>query len=80
VSGRFDRVTIDLAIPTSLPPVHTDPHQLEMAILNLAVNARDAMSNDGILTLKASEVSIPQGMRDDRKRRRNSALCGVVMA
>lgn len=47
------RVTIELTIPRDLPPVHTDPHQLEMAILNLAVNARDAMPDGGTLTLAA---------------------------
>jgi signal transduction histidine kinase/CheY-like chemotaxis protein len=30
---------------------HTDPHQLETAIVNLAINARDAMPNGGTLTL-----------------------------
>jgi len=59
------RVTIKLDIPDNLPAVHADPHQLEMAILNLAVNARDAMSNGGVLTLSASEQSISRGERGD---------------
>lgn len=52
------RVTIDLVIPPNLPPVHTDPHQLEMAILNLTVNARDAMPHGGTLSLVATEEKI----------------------
>ncbi|MBV1690351.1 response regulator [Novosphingobium sp. G106] len=59
------RVAITLAIPGDLPPVHTDPHQLEMAILNLAVNARDAMPEGGTLTIAASEQSISHGERAD---------------
>jgi signal transduction histidine kinase/CheY-like chemotaxis protein len=59
------RVAIQLAIPEDLPPVHADPHQLEMAILNLAVNARDAMPKGGTLRLAASEQSISRGERED---------------
>jgi len=52
------RVALDLRIPADLPPVHIDPHQLEMAILNLAVNARDAMPSGGRLTVEAKEVEL----------------------
>lgn len=58
------RVKIELALPADLPPVHTDPHQLEMAILNLAVNARDAMPDGGVLTLAASEEKVSKGRGD----------------
>lgn len=59
------RVTIDLVIPSNLPPVHTDPHQLEMAILNLTVNARDAMPQGGTLSLVATEETIASRERDN---------------
>lgn len=58
-SGPRVEVVIDLA--PDLPPVLTDPNQLEMAILNLAVNARDAMSDSGTLTLSAQPVRIDEG-------------------
>jgi signal transduction histidine kinase len=44
-------VRVDLA--PELPPAKADPNQLEMALLNLAVNARDAMPGGGELTIKA---------------------------
>ncbi len=38
-----------------------DSNQMEMAILNLAVNARDAMPEGGVLTISSDEVSIIPG-------------------
>ncbi|MCX7178210.1 MAG: PAS domain-containing protein, partial [Proteobacteria bacterium] len=49
--------SIETAVAASLPPALADSHQLEMAILNLAVNARDAMPNGGTLTIEAAHES-----------------------
>jgi len=48
-------VTIKADISESLPSVQIDPHQLELALLNLTLNARDAMPNGGGLTIAARQ-------------------------
>jgi signal transduction histidine kinase len=45
----------------NLPPALADPNQLELAILNLCVNARDAMPEGGPLTVTVDEVTIGPG-------------------
>ncbi|HVF94463.1 MAG TPA: PAS domain-containing protein, partial [Sphingomonas sp.] len=37
------RIRVDVTVAPELPPAHADSNQLEMALLNLSVNARDAM-------------------------------------
>lgn len=51
-------IEITLALEDDIWPVRIDPAQLESALANLAVNARDAMPNGGRLTIDASNVSV----------------------
>uniref|UniRef100_B0T738 histidine kinase n=1 Tax=Caulobacter sp. (strain K31) TaxID=366602 RepID=B0T738_CAUSK len=48
-----EAVTIDLEIGATPVWVHVDAAQLESALLNLAVNARDAMDAGGVLSISA---------------------------
>jgi PAS domain S-box-containing protein len=52
-------IELDLVIPDTLWPVEVDQGELDLAILNLAVNARDAMPAGGRLTISASNASLP---------------------
>jgi CheY-like chemotaxis protein len=52
------QVEVRVALDAELPPVRADGNQLEMALLNLAVNARDAMPDGGVLTISAKRVSV----------------------
>ena len=54
-------VTIDTLFPANLPPAYADPAQLELALLNLAVNARDAMPEGGRIIIEASEMLTAEG-------------------
>jgi signal transduction histidine kinase/ActR/RegA family two-component response regulator len=49
-------VTLVADLAPAVPLVHFDPSQLQQVILNLAVNAREAMPNGGTLTLSTSPV------------------------
>jgi signal transduction histidine kinase len=51
------QIDVGIDIEANLPAVMVDPHQLELAILNLALNARDAMEGGGQLTIAAERES-----------------------
>ncbi|MCG8547055.1 MAG: ATP-binding protein [Alphaproteobacteria bacterium] len=53
-----EAIEIVLRCNASVWPVLVDPSQLETAILNLGINARDAMPNGGTLTLETRRVHI----------------------
>ena len=56
-----EHVTVETVLGGGVWRALADPNQLELAILNLAVNARDAMLNGGKLTIETTNVHL-----DDR--------------
>jgi signal transduction histidine kinase/CheY-like chemotaxis protein len=51
---RFD-------VPEGLPPAQVDANQIELAILNLAINARDAMPSGGMICISLDKITPPPG-------------------
>jgi len=55
------QIALTLDIAPSMPLAMADRSQVEMALLNLAVNARDAMPNGGRLTIGAEQRAVEAG-------------------
>ncbi|MGA7778355.1 MAG: PAS domain S-box protein [Paraburkholderia sp.] len=56
-----ETIEIESAVAGGLWNTSVDPHQLENVILNLAINARDAMPNGGKLTLELANATLDDG-------------------
>ncbi|MFL6732304.1 MAG: ATP-binding protein [Sphingomicrobium sp.] len=54
-------IEVQISHSPGLPPARVDPNQLELAILNLAINGRDAMPGGGTLSIHADAASAEDG-------------------
>jgi PAS domain S-box-containing protein len=59
-------VTLETRFAAGLPPAFVDVTQMELVLLNLAINARDAMENGGVLTISGAGLpSVPPDLAED---------------
>jgi PAS domain S-box-containing protein len=54
-------IKIETRLAPDLWPVHVDAHEFENAVLNLAVNARDAMPKGGTLSIETGNLNLIDG-------------------
>ncbi|PMY38642.1 hybrid sensor histidine kinase/response regulator [Pseudomonas sp. GW456-L14] len=76
-SSLGPQVTILTELPESLPTVLADVNQLELAVLNLATNARDAMPGGGTLVFKADLCDSGQAAGVNLPHERYVRLCVI---
>jgi signal transduction histidine kinase len=69
-----DGAELDLQLDAKLGKLKCDPGQMENVILNLVFNARDAMAEGGLLTLRTANVDVNPREAPDRRTSRYDAL------
>jgi len=82
-----DQVTLQTVLDDSLENIKADPGQIEQAIVNLVVNARDAMPDGGNLCIETHNITIDEefiskhpGAKSGRKVRMSVSDSGVGMS
>jgi signal transduction histidine kinase len=67
-----ERVRVDLSMPPDLPKIDIDSTEFELALLNLAINAKDAMPNRG-------EINVSAFTKWDRDGKHGPGVCYLVV-
>ena len=61
-----ERVRLQLSHATGLGAIRADRRQLEQVLMNLVVNARDAMAEGGTIRIDSEAITLPEPMVRDR--------------
>jgi PAS domain S-box-containing protein len=72
-------ITIQTVLPTTVGAILCDPNQLENALLNLALNARDAMLEGGNLTIHTVKIEVEEAFGTQRDMRPGSYVAISVI-
>jgi PAS domain S-box-containing protein len=52
------KITLATEVDPNLWPTLTDPGEIDSALINIAINGRDAMPNGGVLTIKTNNITL----------------------
>jgi signal transduction histidine kinase len=72
LQGRFRNVAVEMDLADDLPLVRADSHQLEQVLINLLLNAADAIGESGsrgTVELATRFVEVEKDAQDERRRR-----------
>lgn len=65
LEGVLDKkIGLKTKLINNLPTVEGDPNQLEQVIMNLIVNAKDAMPDGGLITITTNTIEVKKGILD----------------
>lgn len=65
LEGVLDkRIGLKINLRNNIPLIEGDPNQIEQVIMNLMVNARDAMPDGGLITIKTDMIDVGSSARD----------------
>ena len=56
-----DRVRLELDAAPLVGPIHADPGQIDQVVINLVVNARDAIAEAGVVTVRTADAAVEPG-------------------
>jgi len=70
-------ITINTQFRPGIWPALADPTQIELVVLNLAINARDAMANEGTITIETSNVKVGSPERPEEPAAGDYVVIGV---
>src|SRR5512133_3002536 len=74
-----EHLSVQIVPGPDLPAINADPSMIEQMLINLAVNARDAMSEGGRLTISAEAVQLsPEAARGNQEARPGQFICIAV--
>ena len=76
--GEMTELTLDLA--ATLPACRADAGQLEAAVLNLAINARDAMPRGGTVRLSTRACQLDEAALAGNPEARPGSFCAIALA
>ncbi len=62
-TGLGSAIELDVAVDDEIWPITVDTTELETALVNLAINARDAMPRGGMVSLRAKNLFVDDGIR-----------------
>lgn len=65
-SSLGSNIQVRLELAADLPPVKADAHQIELAVLNLAINAKDAMRDTGTVIIGTAKKPAPVDLTSGR--------------